>query len=150
MIRYRLRCAEGHELEAWFRSSADFDAQSARGLVVCTTCGSTAVEKAIMAPSVAKRAEPLPAPVPKPPEPSVPVAAGIPPEMLEALRKIREHVKANAENVGDRFPEEARRIHYEEAEPRGIYGAATPAEARELLEEGIEVHPLPLLPEDGN
>ncbi len=151
MIRYRLRCDSGHEFEAWFPSSAGYDAQAERGLLSCAECGTANVEKALMAPAVGKSAEDASRNSPSLPVPSRrPVAAQLPAPMVEMLRKIREHVRENSDYVGDRFAEEARRIHYDEAEARGIYGEATVAEARELHEEGIEVHRLPALPDDAN
>ena len=151
MIRYRLLCDSGHEFEAWFRSSAAFDEQAERGLLSCAQCGTGKVEKALMAPNVAKpsKAEAPATATPNPPA-RLPYGAALPAPMLEMLRKIREHVRENSDYVGPRFAEEARRIHYDEAEARGIYGEATMAEARELHEEGIEVHALPALPDDAN
>ena len=151
MIRYRLRCDSGHEFEAWFPSSAGYDAQATRGLLSCAVCGVSKVDKAMMAPNVGKQAEDMRSGPPAPPVPNkLPVAAQLPPPMLEMLKKIREHVRETSDYVGDKFAEEARRIHYDEAEARGIYGEATMAEARDLFEEGIEVHALPALPGDAN
>jgi hypothetical protein len=147
MIRYRLRCDAGHDFEAWFSSSAGYDEQAERGLLACAVCGTPKVEKALMAPNVAKTAEERP--VPALPA-KRPMTAQLPAPMREMLRQIHEHVKKNSDYVGDRFAEEARKIHYEETEARGIYGEATIAEARELHEEGIEVHALPAMPEDAN
>lgn len=141
MIRYRLRCAENHAFDGWFRSSEDCDAQLERGLVTCAQCGSCEVAKALMAPSLRTTPE------------AVPVAAEPDPRqraMLAALKKLRDEVVAKSEYVGPRFAEEARRIHYEESDKRGIYGEATPVELRDLHEEGIDVHALPVLPEDRN
>ncbi len=149
MIRYSLSCEDGHAFEAWFAGSEAFEEQRGRGLVACPHCASTKVDKTLMAPAVStsrkKRkstAEPE----------SVPVAANVPNdgETASMLRKLRERLTENAEHVGDKFAEEARRIHYKEAEKRGIYGQATSEEARALIEEGIEFHPLPVLPEDHN
>lgn len=152
MIRYSLRCEQGHEFEGWFRSGNDFDTQAQRGLLACSHCGTSSVEKAMMAPSVASSDKRASAPiVAQPPaEPRLPIGNKLPAEFVEFARKLRAHVRENAEYVGPRFADEARRIHYEESEPRGIYGEATPAEARELREEGIEAHPLPVLPDDAN
>jgi hypothetical protein len=151
MICYRLRCEAGHEFEAWFRSSAGYDEQAERGLLSCAACGTPKVEKALMAPNVAKPAEDRAERVPSALAPAkLPVASQLPPPMLEMLKKFREHVKETSDYVGDKFAEEARRIHYDEAEARGIYGEATAAEARELHEEGIQVHALPALPDDAN
>jgi hypothetical protein len=147
MIRYALVCGEGHEFEGWFRDSAHFDKQAKAESVVCPFCATTKIEKQIMAPAVAgtKKEE-------APPPEKLRVAAPDPRRaaMIEALREMRKSVTENADYVGGRFPEEARKIHYRETEPRGIYGEASPAEARALAEEGIEFHPLPVLPEDRN
>lgn len=142
MIRYSLVCGSQHAFEAWFASSEDYDKQSKRKLVTCPRCGSNDVSKAIMAPNVAARSNRHAA------AQGQNVASG--PDLPELIRKFREHVSQTSENVGDRFAEEARKIHYEEAETRGIYGSATDDEARGLREEGIEFHPLPALPEEKN
>jgi hypothetical protein len=147
VIRYALACGEGHAFEGWFGGSNAFDEQRAAGGISCPVCGSADVDKALMAPAVAgtKRAA-------GGGEAPIPVAAphALPEELVTMLRKLRRHVTENADYVGDRFAEEARRIHYEEAEARGIYGEATREEAVALSEEGIEFHPLPVLPEDRN
>ena len=165
MIRYALACADGHEFETWFPGSDAYEAQLARGLVTCPFCGSAKVEKQIMAPSVARRAAPLPAPVPAPAEaqpgaPGLPVPAPQPQPMAvfseqekefrAMLKAFREHVTKNADYVGHGFVDEARKMHYGEIEHRSIYGEANLAEAKELLEEGIEVHPLPIVPDERN
>ena len=153
MIRYSLRCEQGHEFEGWFRSGNDFDAQAQRGLLACTACGASKVEKAMMAPNVAssdkRAAVPVAAAQPAG-QPRLPVGNRLPAEFVEFARKLRTHVRENAEYVGPRFADEARRIYYEESEPRGIYGEATLQEARELRDEGIDAHPLPVLPDDAN
>lgn len=147
MIRYDLMCDQGHAFDGWFRDSAAYDAQAARGLVACSVCGSLKVEKQLMAPGISmksnRRAE---APQRMAAGPLDPRAQ----HMIQMMRQMRAEVEKNADYVGDRFAEEARRIHYHEAEKRGIYGEATPDDAKSLIEEGIEVHPLPRLPEDGN
>ncbi|MEZ5925953.1 MAG: DUF1178 family protein [Hyphomicrobiaceae bacterium] len=146
MIRYRLSCPDKHEFDAWFQSSAAFDTQSDAGQVACPQCGSHDVEKALMAPSVKTgRSQDE-----KTAKPKRPVASLMPPELQEMMRKIRDHVRENADYVGDKFAEEARKIHYEESEPRGIYGEATLDEAQSLHEEGIPFQPLPVLPEEKN
>jgi len=154
MIKYRLRCEQGHEFEGWFRTGSDFDIQAGRGLLTCGHCGSSKVEKAIMAPNVGPSDKLAVVPVLASAPPGLPgrqtLGAGLPAELVEMARRFRTHLHENAENVGPRFAEEARRIHYEEAEPRGIYGEATQHEARELREEGIEVLPVPPLPDDAN
>ncbi|MFZ0610086.1 MAG: DUF1178 family protein [Xanthobacteraceae bacterium] len=178
MIRYALSCDQGHGFESWFSNSAAYDKQSKRSLVACPLCGSTKVEKAMMAPRVASTAtvntpmsEPAgpqpPAPSPAPPSPGLPplqpapmppippknpVAMMSPPEreLRQKLKELREHIVKNANYVGTRFPEEARKIHYGETQHRSIYGEASPEEAQELHEEGIDFHPLPVLPDDKN
>jgi hypothetical protein len=150
MIRYSLVCEAGHGFESWFPSSDSYDAQASRGLVTCPACDSASVSKAVMVPSVARtdreRAPARPAPA------DAPVTMITEPErqMRAMLRALREHVVAHSEHVGARFPEEARKIHYGEAEGRSIYGEASPAEARALLDEGIEVAAIPVLPDDRN
>ncbi len=147
MIRYDLQCHKGHEFEAWFSNSDAYDKQVKRHLVECAVCGSIKVEKQIMAPGIPAKSN-------RKSDAAQPMVAGpVDPRaqaMLQMMREYREHVVKNAENVGDNFAEEARKIHYKEKEARGIIGNATPEEAVELAEEGIEVHPLPVLPEDGN
>ncbi len=140
MIKYSLVCGEGHEFEAWFQNSTAYDHQEAAGLLTCAVCGSHQVRKAPMAPGViSSRGEAAPRPK---------KMSQIPPEVLQQMREFRERVLRDADYVGDHFPEEARKIYYNEVEPRGIYGNATTTEIRELLDEGIEVLPLPVLPED--
>ena len=145
MIRYRLQCRKGHEFEAWFRNSAAYERQAKRGQVTCVSCGSAEVSKAIMAPSVATGAEPAEITLANP---EAATAAGKRAELRALMRRLRAEVEKSAEYVGPRFPEEARKIHYEEAEPRGIYGEASLEDARELHEEGIEFYPLPRLEDD--
>lgn len=143
MIRYALSCDAGHGFESWFRASDDFDRQVKRGLVSCPHCDSVVITKQIMAPAVqAKSARETPAPVA--------LADPRDAEMRRVLRAYRQFVEQNAENVGQAFAEEARKIHYGETEERAIYGAATPSEVSALIEEGVEVAPLPLLPDDRN
>ncbi|MGV7030118.1 DUF1178 family protein [Methylobacterium symbioticum] len=154
MIRYALACEAGHTFESWFPSSDSYDAQAARGLVTCPVCESRAVSKAMMAPRVARTdrgeaAAPAPAAAPPTPQP-VPMIAEPARQMRALLRAVREQVMANSEHVGARFPEEARKIHYGESEERSIYGQASAEEARALIEEGIDVAPLPVLPDDRN
>jgi hypothetical protein len=148
MIRYDLICDQGHAFDGWFRDSAAYDTQAGQALVTCALCGSAKVEKQLMAPGIpAKANRKTEAP------PQRMVAGPVDPRaqmMLQMMRQMRAEVEKNAEYVGDKFTEEARRIHYEEAEKRGIYGEATADDARALIEEGIEVHPMPRLPEDGN
>jgi hypothetical protein len=166
MIRYRLKCEKRHEFEAWFSNAAAFDRQAKRGQVNCPRCGTSKVEKTIMAPSIVKgvkrkRAAKAPEKEPASGEPAAAAsgAQGAQPELhrvaahgplAAAMRKLRAEIESKSEYVGPRFPEEARKIHYEEAPPRGIYGEATREEAQALTEEGIEFFPLPPLPEDHN
>jgi len=158
MIRYNLVCGRAHEFESWFASSAAYDKQAKRGLVACPACGSTKVEKAIMAPRLARADKPIDvpeapaAPPAAAPEPPAPVAMISPQEreLRTKLKELRDHLTKNAENVGRKFPEAARKMHYGEIEHRSIYGEASPQEAKELHEEGIEFHPLPVLPDERN
>jgi hypothetical protein len=162
MIRYALACEQGHTFESWFASSAAYDKQAKHGLVTCPVCNSAKVEKTIMAPRLAgtrKRAS-VPAPAPEAAAPaappaadaSAPVAVMSPPEreLRKKLKELREHLTKNADYVGGRFPDEARKMHYGEIEHRSIYGEASPEQAKELHDEGIEFHPLPVLPDDRN
>lgn len=157
MIRYALHCDSGHAFEAWFRGSGDCDAQVAAGQVSCPNCGSTKVSKALMTPAVGRRGAEAPPPLAAPSSPA-PVSAQAhtlaadakAKALVEAIRRLRRHVTEHADYVGDRFPEEARRIHHEEAEHRSIYGEASPEEAKALIEEGIEIQPLPRLPDEQN
>ncbi len=147
MIHYDLICDMGHAFDGWFRNSAAFDEQAGKGLVACSVCGSAKVDKQLMAPGIPVKANRRDAPAKKM------VAGPVDPklaQLMQMMREMRRHVEENAENVGERFAEEARKIHYEETEHRGIYGQASPDEAKALIEEGIVVHPLPRLPEDGN
>jgi hypothetical protein len=165
MIRYRLACPKSHEFEAWFPSSEACDKQIARKLVACPECGATKVAKALMAPSVvtserkAKRPSRPRAPAPEstaaePPVPQRQVAqsmlTGPQRQMLRKLKELRDKVLADAEYVGPRFADEARKIHHEEVPGRGIYGEASLTEVEELANEGIDVLPVPILPEDHN
>ncbi len=177
MIRYALACECGHGFESWFANSAAFDKQAKRSLVTYPACGSAKVTKAMMAPNLAQSltsdsaraaagpqppgpspAPPNPAPPPLQPAPLPPIPPKNPVAMMspherelrQKLKELRDHITKNASYVGPRFPEEARKIHYGESEPRSIYGEASPDEARELHDEGIEFHPLPILPDDKN
>ena len=163
MIRYSLVCDGKHDFDIWFQNSADYDKQRKRGLVTCPACGSEKVEKALMAPSLGRgtkkgaRARSPEVPPPEAPaavaaEVKTPVAMVSPQEreFRSKLKELREHLTKNAENVGPKFPDEARKMHYGEIEHRSIYGEATPEDAKELIEEGIEFHPLPILPDERN
>jgi hypothetical protein len=163
MIRYALNCDHGHTFESWFANSAAYDKQAKRALIACPVCDSTKVEKAIMAPRLgrsdaAAAPQPNKTPTPAPPMPpgaeaaQGPVAVMSPPEreLRQKLKELRDHLTKNADYVGPRFPEQARKIHYGEIEHRSIYGEASPDEAKELHEEGIAFHPLPILPDEFN
>ena len=163
MIRYALVCDRRHDFEVWFTNSADYDKQVKRSLVSCPACGSTKVEKALMAPSLGAGAKkkrsgasrPIEAPAMSentPADQPAPVAMISPQEQefRAKLKELRDHLTKNADNVGKKFPEEARKMHYGEIEHRSIYGEASQEDAKELHEEGIEFHPLPILPDERN
>jgi hypothetical protein len=164
MIRYALACEHGHAFESWFQNSAAYDRQAARQLVSCPVCGSSKVDKALMTPQLsgAKKRGDVPretgdvsapaAATPTATTPTAPVAMMSPQEreFRKKLKELREHLVKNADYVGQKFPEEARKMHYGEVEHRSIYGEATPDQAKELHEEGIEFHPLPTLPDERN
>jgi hypothetical protein len=156
MIRYSLRCERGHGFESWFQSSSTYDSQVKRKLVTCPACGSAKVEKAIMAPQIASKrgrdsAAPAPAASTDVTAPaSTPLLMAQERELRAKLKELRDHIVKNADNVGERFPNEARKMHYGDIEHRPIYGEASPDEARALIEEGVEVSPLPVLPDDRN
>jgi hypothetical protein len=162
MIRYALICAKGHSFESWFHNSSAYDKQRRRSLVECPVCGDTKIEKAIMAPrlsGVKERNRAMAEAVreaagePISPEPANAPVAMISPqerELRAKLKELREHLTKNSDYVGQKFPEEARKMHYGEIEHRSIYGEASPQEAKKLHEEGIEFHPLPVLPDERN
>jgi len=177
VISFTIRCADGHRFEGWFRDNAAYDGQVAAGALACPVCGSTAVEKAPMAPAIARhrgRAEASPPPSPAGEAPAAPNgeksvqmgqrlaptdAPQVPPAARERLvelmtawraemKRIRAHVEENADYVGDRFADEALAIHYGEKERRDIYGEATEAETERLNEEGVSFARIPWLPKD--
>jgi len=162
MIRYALRCENDHSFESWFQDSSAYETQVKRKLVSCPVCDSVKIEKAIMAPRIvgkkgrerAEPAAPAPAPTPAAPEAatpgSTPLVMAQERELRAKLKELRDHIVKNADNVGERFPNEARKMHYGEIEHRPIYGEASPEEAKSLIDEGVEVSPLPVLPEDRN
>jgi hypothetical protein len=161
MIHYNLRCKQGHAFESWFQSSSAYEQQERRKLVNCPVCGSTDVERAIMAPQIVSKkgrdkapsepsSPPAPAPEIIPPSPSTPLLMAQERELRAKLKELRDHIVKNADNVGESFPNEARKMHYGDIEHRPIYGEASPDEARALVEEGVEVMPLPTLPDDRN
>lgn len=134
MIRFTLRCTSSHEFEGWFRDGDTFEAQRQAGEIACPECGDNAIEKALMAPAISRGKNKLPAMTPA--------------QMKAMLLAVRRQVENNCDYVGERFAEEARRIHYGEAEPHGIYGEASNEESRELAEEGIEFGRIPWLQTD--
>ena len=145
MIKYALACADGHEFESWFPDSAAYETQVRRGFVACPVCGSVRVGKAIMAPAIAGRRERAPEEA----APALPVPVPDPQALLRArLREMRRHIEANTENVGPRFPEQARQMHEGDIEHRPIMGQASPEEARALIEDGIAIMPVPVFPDD--
>jgi hypothetical protein len=156
MIRYNLRCERGHAFESWFQSSQAYESQEKRRLVSCPACGSAKVERAIMAPQIVSKkgrdaAAPAPAASTEVAAPaSTPLMMAQERELRAKLKELRDHIVKNADNVGERFPNEARKMHYGDIEHRPIYGEASPEEARSLIDEGVEVSPLPVLPEDRN
>ena len=133
MILFTLRCAAEHEFEAWFRDGDRFEAQQVAGEIACPLCGDTAVEKAVMAPRSGRSREAMP-------------AAASPAQMRETLVEMRRQIETHCDYVGPRFAEEARRIHYGEADPHGIYGEASDSELRELADEGIKFGQIPWVP----
>ena len=163
MIRYALSCDQGHEFESWFANSEAYDKQRQRKLVTCPACGSAKVDKMLMAPQVKrtdrqKGASAIPAPAaalpeasgPAPEQTAVAMMSERERELRAKLRELREHIIRNADNVGRKFAEEARKMHYGEIEHRSIYGDASPEDAKALHEEGIEFHALPILPDERN
>lgn len=140
MILYDLSCPKDHRFESWFRDSSAAEKLIKAGQAPCPVCGSTKVQKAPMAPCIAKSSskKELSALSSK----NTDLAAAME-KAAEAFTELRQAIEKNFDHVGEKFPEEARRIHYGETEPRGIYGDATPTEAQELLDEGIEVYSIP-------
>jgi hypothetical protein len=162
MIHYQLRCAKGHSFESWFQSSSAYEVQEKRNLVNCPICGSSKVERGIMAPRIVGkkgRDAGVPAPTaaattttttPTPATAPTPLLMAQERELRAKLKELRDQIVKNADNVGERFPSEARKMHYGDIEHRPIYGEASPDEARALIEEGVDVTPLPVLPDDRN
>ena len=141
MITYSLACDNHHKFDSWFRSAEAYDEQHGRGIVTCPVCGSAKVDKALMAPAVSRTSSD-----------KVSLSQGHPlqGEIREFLRAMRKKVTSEADYVGDKFAEEARKIHFKEADPRGIYGEATRDEVTSLLEDGVDFLPLPHVPEEAN
>ena len=135
MILFKLRCRAEHEFEAWFRDGATYDRQAARGQITCPDCGDSAIDKAPMAPRLGRSSSDQEAKAP--PSPA---------QLRRMLQEVRRHVEANCDYVGDRFAEEARRIHNGEADARGIYGEASEDESQALADDGIDVARIPWVP----
>ncbi len=157
MIKYSLICDKEHAFEGWFSSSQDFDAQKHRNLVTCPYCDSPKINKKLMAPSISTSKAKSPKIVDGDNNQANEIVAGtdgqVPvaySDMMNKMRDLRNHIQANSEDVGNKFTDEARKIHYGEAEKRGIYGQASASDVKELVEEGVEVMALPVLPEDRN
>ena len=158
MIHYSLRCERGHTFESWFQSSSAYESQEKRKLVSCPSCGSVKVERGIMAPRIVSKkgrdntaaaaAEVTSTEVTT--TESTPLLMAQERELRAKIKELRDHITRNADNVGERFPNEARKMHYGDIEHRPIYGEASPDEARALIDEGVEVSPLPELPDDRN
>ncbi|WP_442581917.1 DUF1178 family protein [Mesorhizobium sp. ASY16-5R] len=141
MIRFSLHCDHEHEFEAWFRNNDDFDTQKKRGFVECPSCGSKKVEKALMAPSVSTGRK----------KEKIALAMGeAQKQAMAQLKALSEKMRESADYVGDKFADEARKIHFGETEARGIYGEATPEEAKGLVDDGVEFMPIPVFPDDRN
>jgi hypothetical protein len=142
MIRYRLACSSGHSFDGWFRSSSDYDVQAEKSLLSCPLCGSPEVEKALMAPAVgASEGAPSTEAV---------LLGEKDVELRDAIRKVRAEVTKNAQNVGPRFAEVARQMHDGEVERASVYGIASQEEVRALADDGVDFHPLPTHPDEGN
>lgn len=141
MITYSLACENHHKFDAWFRSAEAYDEQHGKGIVTCPVCGSGKVDKALMAPALSRA---------KTDKVSLSQGHPMQAEIREFLRAMRKKVTSEADYVGDKFAEEARKIHFKETDPRGIYGEATRDEVASLLEDGVDFLPLPQLPEEAN
>jgi len=140
VITYSLACENHHKFDAWFRSAEAYDDQHGRGIVTCPVCGSLKVDKALMAPALRMTSDKI----------SLSTGHPMQSEIRDFLRAMRKKVTSEADYVGDKFAEEARKIHFKESDQRGIYGEATRDEVAELLDEGIDFLPLPQLPEEAN
>jgi hypothetical protein len=160
MILYRLRCSQGHEFDSWFKDSKTYERQEKKSLIGCAVCGDAQVTRALMAPRLGTKGNkkgavvtPVEAPPVAPPsevqqaqQQMAALARQMPKELREALVKVRTEIEKNCEHVGDKFAEEARKIHYGESDKRGIYGETSDKEAEALAEEGIEFGRLPWVP----
>ena len=152
MIHYQLRCGQDHGFDGWFKDSTSFEKQAKRGLIECPECGGTDVERALMAPALAKRdnppaviEEPASAPV-EAPAPEKVATGRLPAQMLAVLQRMRAEVEKNCDYVGPDFADQARAMHRGEVEPKAIYGESTEEQAESLAEEGISVAKIPWVP----
>ncbi|MGH6873520.1 MAG: DUF1178 family protein [Aestuariivirgaceae bacterium] len=146
MIHYDLICKHGHIFDGWFSNSSAYEEQRKGSAIACPVCSTGEIDKQLMAPGIGRKSN-------QTSETRTPMVAATDPrvkKLMQKMRELRQYVESTADYVGDRFAQEARRIHYNEAEERGIYGETTTEDARALLEEGIDVHPLPILPEEQN
>ena len=141
MIHYSLVCEKSHKFDGWFSNAAAYDSQKTRGLVTCPICLSSAVDKALMAPAIGRSGSE-----------KVSLSIGHPQhaQLREAMVALRNKVTSEADYVGDKFAEEARKIHFKEVDQRGIYGEATREEVAALVEDGVDFMPLPSIPEEHN
>lgn len=153
MIHYQLRCGQSHGFDGWFNDSASFEKQAKRGLIECPECGGTDIERALMAPALARRqALPAPTETPSPPAeanvaaPEKATAGRLPAQMLAVLQRMRAEVEKNCDYVGPKFADQARAMHRGEIEPKGIYGETTDEQAESLAEEGVTVSKIPWVP----
>jgi hypothetical protein len=152
MIHYQLRCTQGHEFDGWFKDSATFEKQAARGLVECPACGDAAVSRALMTPALGSRRPVSPATSPpqaephNPPSPPANTSSQLPDQVRAVLQRLRNEVERNCDYVGPRFADEARRMHRGESDRRAIYGETTLTEAEALDEEGITYSRIPWVP----
>ena len=146
MIHYQLRCSADHAFDGWFRDSAGFDRQVELGLVACPECGTTAVNRALMAPRIGKRRRMVDDAAAAPVKTEQKISTAVPDEVRAMLQKLRADIERNCDYVGPSFADEARRIHTGAAEARGIYGESTPEQAEALADEGIDVARIPWVP----
>jgi len=149
MIKYALACEKDHSFESWFPDSESYETQARRGLIACPVCASTRVAKAIMAPAIVGGQKAERRPIEASPAP-VALLDERQQRLREMARRLRDEIVANTDDVGRKFPEEARAIHEGDAPARSIRGQATPDEARALIDEGVGVLPLPFLPDEFN
>lgn len=145
MIRYDLKCDNGHAFEAWFANSAAYDTQLEAGFVTCAVCGGGKITKALMAPGIGAKGREASAPPPDTTSTGQMMAGPVPPEVQQQLAALRKEIERNSDNVGKKFAIEARKMHLGETEARAIHGEATKEEAKELIEDGVAIAPLPFM-----